>query len=376
MKIAVNTRLLVPDKMDGIARFTFETLQLITHAHPAVEFTFIFDRTVTKDTFQFPKNVEFVTIGPPARHPILWFIWFEINLKRYLNQNNFDLFLSPEGWVPPNLNCKSLAVMHDLNFEHHPEHIIWSHRKYLLHFFPKFVERATRLATVSNYSKKDIITTYEVHQDQIDVVFNGANDVFKPASETAQIEFKDYHTSNCDFFIFIGTIHPRKNLEHLLLAFDQFKKNNQNKIKLLVVGNQKWWPKELEKTYQSMQFKGDVRFMGRLSDEELSVALSSALALTYLPYFEGFGIPILEAFQAETAVITSNVTSMPEVAGDAAILCNPKNTGEIADAMQLIVNEPNKRAKLIEKGKLRCSAFSWEKSATLLWCSIEKTLQD
>ena len=162
MKIAVNTRLLVPDKMDGIARFSYETLQLITQKHPEVQFTFIFDRKVDKHTFEFPSNVEFTTIGPPARHPILWYIWFEINLKQYINQHKFDLFLSPEGWVPPKLNCKSLAVIHDLNFEHHPENIIWSHRKYLLHFFPKFAQRATRIATVSEYSKQDITSTYTI----------------------------------------------------------------------------------------------------------------------------------------------------------------------------------------------------------------------
>lgn len=376
MKIAVNTRLLVPDKMDGIARFSYETLQLITRAHPEIQFTFIFDRKVEENTFEFPKNVTFVTVPPPARHPILWFIWFEISVKRFINQNNFDLFLSPEGWIPPRLNCKSLAVIHDLNFEHHPENIIWSHRKYLLHFFPKFAHRATRIATVSEYSKQDIASTYNIPATQIDVVYNGANEVFEPTLEIKKTKFKEQYTSSNDFFIFIGTIHPRKNLAHLLLAFEEFKTRATSKIKLLIVGNKKWWPTELEKTYQSMTFKEDVCFMGRLSDEELSLALSSALALTYLPYFEGFGIPILEAFQTETAVITSNVTSMPEIAADAAILCDPKKVNEIADAMLLIANQPEKRANLIEKGKLRRQDFSWKKSAHLLWSSIEKTLKN
>ncbi len=376
MKIAVNTRLLVPNKMDGIARFSYETLQLITRVHPEVQFTFIFDRKVEGNTFKFPENVSFVTLGPPARHPVLWFIWFEMSLKRYLNKNRFDLFLSSEGWVPPKLNCKSLAVIHDLNFEHHPEHIIWSHRKYLQHFFPKFAKRASRIATVSEYSKKDIASSYKIPSSQIDVVYNGANDVFKPASVEKQLHFKERYTSKHDFFIFIGTIHPRKNLEHLLLAFEDFKTRTTKKTKLLIAGNKKWWPSKLEQTYQSMKFKKDVNFMGRLSDEELSVALSSALALTYLPYFEGFGIPILEAFQTETAVITSNVTSMPEVAADAAILCNPKEVSEIADAMEVIANQPEKRASLIEKGKRRKQDFSWENSANLLWNSIEKTVKN
>jgi glycosyltransferase involved in cell wall biosynthesis len=304
----------------------------------------------------------------------LWYIWFEISLKKYINNHNFDLFLSPEGWIPPKLNCKSLAVIHDLNFEHNPENIIWSHRKYLLYFFPKFAKRATRIATVSEYSKNDLVKTYNIPATLIDVVYNGANEVFKPALAEEITEFKRKNTSNSNFFIFIGTIHPRKNLEHLLLAFNTFKKRSTTSVKLLIVGNKKWWPNELERTYQSLQFKGEVVFMGRLADRELSIALSGALALTYLPYFEGFGIPILEAFQSETAVITSNVTSMPEVAADAAILCDPENVEDIASAMLLIEKNGTKRDDLIEKGKVRQRYFSWQKSADLLWNSIQKTM--
>lgn len=374
MKIAVNTRLLVPDKMDGIARFTYETLQIITRKHKEVQFVFLFDRKVAANTFYFPTNVSFATIPPPARHPILWYIWFEIALRKYVNRHKFDLFLSPEGWIPPRLNCKSLAVIHDLNFEHHPENIIWSHRKYLLHFFPKFAQRATRIATVSEYSKQDISNCYQIEKQRIDVVYNGANAIFQPALEKEIQEFKQRCTLGCEYFIFIGTLHPRKNLENLFLAFDLFKKKNKNDIKLLVVGNKKWWPSELEQIYQSLANKEEVLFMGRLSDKELSEALSGAIALTYLPYFEGFGIPILEAFQTKTPVITSNVTSMPEVAGGAALLVDPKNVDQVAEAMLTVVSNSTNRNEMIEKGLQRAKDFSWEKSADLLWESIQKTI--
>jgi glycosyltransferase involved in cell wall biosynthesis len=123
-----------------------------------------------------------------------------------------------------------------------------------------------------------------------------------------------------------------------------------------------------------MQFKADVIFTGRLPIEELCRATASAMVMTYVSYFEGFGIPILEAFAAGVPVITSNVTSMPEVAGDAAILVDPFDVEEISSAMKNIAENESLRENLIQKGFQRCKAFSWDVSAQNLWRSIEKTM--
>lgn len=374
MRIAVNTRLLVPEKMDGIGRFTFETLRRICKNNPNVEFDFIFDRKPSSE-FKFSENVRLISLSPPARHPILWVIWFEFQLKNYINNNKFDLFLSPEGWIPPNLNCPSLGVIHDLNFAHHPENIIFSHRKYLQYFFPKFAKRATRVATVSEFSKNDIIKTYGVISNKIDVVYNGANEIFKPLSIEKQIKVRATFSNEKPYFIFIGTLHPRKNIAHLLLAFDAFKTTLNSDIQLLIVGNRKWWPTKVESIYQKMKFKNEVHFLGRQSDKELAQLLASAEALTYLPYFEGFGIPILEAFQCEVSVITSAVSSMPEVAKDAALLAQPTDVRGISEKMKLIIENDELKKRLIQKGVERAKDFSWDKTADLLWQSVLKTLE-
>lgn len=373
MRIAVNTRLLVPEKMDGIGRFTFETLQRICNNNPEVEFDFIFDRKPNSE-FKFSENVRLISLSPPARHPILWVIWFEYRLKNYINSNNFDLFLSPEGWIPPNLNCPSLGVIHDLNFAHHPENIIFSHRKYLQYFFPKFANRANRIATVSEFSKKDIIETYNISPEKIDVVYNGANEIFKPLSIEKQVKVRATFCNEKPYFIFIGTLHPRKNIDHLLLAFDDFKSTVHSNVQLLIVGNRKWWPAKVESIYQKMKFKDDVHFLGRQSDGNLAQLLASAEALTYLPYFEGFGIPILEAFQCEVPVITSAVSSMPEVAKDAALLAQPTDVGGISEKMRLIIENDELKKRIIQKGVERAKNFSWDKTANLLWQSVLKTL--
>ena len=156
-----------------------------------------------------------------------------------------------------------------------------------------------RIATVSEYSKRDIHETLKVDLSLIDVVFNGVSSAFKAAKSEEFQAIKAKYSQGKDYFVFLGTIHPRKNLKHLLLAFDHFKMSNKGDEKLLIVGNRKWWPKEIDDAFRSLVHQKDVIFTARLEDEEVSKVLSASIALTYLPFFEGFGIPILEAFKCK-----------------------------------------------------------------------------
>jgi glycosyltransferase involved in cell wall biosynthesis len=268
------------------------------------------------------------------------------------------------------------VVIHDLNFEHYPEKMPWLIRKYYRYFTPLFAHKADRIATVSEFSKNDIVKQYSIDPDKIDVVYNGVNKNYIPVNKIIKKEIQEKYTEGNDFFIYVGALIDRKNLDNLFKAFDQFKKTTKSNIKLLIVGSKMWRNNNLQLTYDAMQYKDDVIFTGRLSIEELCRATASALAMTYVSYFEGFGIPILEAFAAGVPVITSNVTSMPEVAGDAALLVDPFDVKEIADAMKKIAGDKSLREELIQKGFQRCKAFSWDLSAQHLWRSIEKTAAD
>jgi glycosyltransferase involved in cell wall biosynthesis len=172
----------------------------------------------------------------------------------------------------------------------------------------------------------------------------------------------------------VGAIIPRKNIARLFEAFDVFKQQDSSNTKLLIVGNRKWWTSGLDKVYKGMKYRDDVIFLGRMNALELNSLYAASVALTFVPYFEGFGIPILEAFNSGTAVITSNTTSMPEVAGDAALLVDPFSVESIADAMIRLNNNKELRDELILKGKHRAENFSWDKTAKILWQSIEKVL--
>ena len=151
MRIAVNTRLLLKDKLEGIGWYTYETLSRIVKSHPEHEFYFLFDRPYSKE-FIFEKNVHPVVISPPTRHPILWYIWFEWRIPKILRKINADVFLSPDGFLSLKSNIPSIAVIHDINFKHHPKNLKFIHRIFYNYFFKKYAKKASRIVTVSNYS--------------------------------------------------------------------------------------------------------------------------------------------------------------------------------------------------------------------------------
>ena len=373
MKIAVNTRLLLKNKLEGIGWFTYESLKRIVNNHPEHEFYFIFDRKYD-DEFIFANNVTPIVVGPPARHPLLHFVWYEISIPRILKKINPDIFISPDAFISLRSKYPDLIVIHDLNFEHFPEHMPKLWRGYYKYFTPKYAKKATRIATVSDFSKNDIVKQYGIDPNKIDVVFNGSGDKFKPISTKDKLETKKNFTDKSDFFVFVGALNPRKNLGNIFRAFDIFKSANKTNIKFVVVGEKMYWSDDIKSAFETMEHKHDVIFTGRLEPDMLSKIIGSAIALVYTSFFEGFGIPIIEAFNAEVPVITSNVTAMPEIAGNAAVLVDPDSTEQIANAMYKISHDKDFANALIEKGKLRRADFSWDNTAENVWKSIEKII--
>ena len=373
MKIAVNTRLLLKDKLEGIGWFSYETLKRITTQHPEHQFYFIFDRQFD-DSFIFSDNITPLVISPQARHPILYYLWFEKSIPRILKKIQPDLFFSPDGYLSLATPVKSMQVIHDLNFEHYPDDLPYPERTFYRHYFPQYARKACRIATVSEFSKRDITNQYKVSADKIDVVYNGANERYTPLPESEKFLVREKYTGGLPYFVFVGALHPRKNLANLFRGFDLFRETTGIKMKLLIIGQKKWWTSGIKEAYDKMKFNMDVVFCGRLDPVELNKTISSATALTYVSYFEGFGIPILEAFYCQTPVITSNITSMPEVAGNAAILVDPFSATSISEGMAKIASDPSLATALNEKAKVRRQDFSWQKTAGLLWDSIEKAL--
>jgi glycosyltransferase involved in cell wall biosynthesis len=374
MKIAVNTRLLLKGKLEGIGWFTLETLKRMTRNHPEHEFIFIFDRPYDQG-YIFSENITPVVIGPQARHPFLFYAWFEFQIPRILKKYKVDLFLSPDGYLSLRTKVPQLAVIHDINFVHRPGDLPWLIAKYYNYFFPKFARIAKRISTVSYYSKEDITRSFKVDYDKIDVVYDGINQIFEPISAEEKKQTREKYTKGSEYFLFVGALHPRKNVSGLLKAFDAFKSVNKNGMKLVIVGGEMHKTGEIFDTYENMRSKDDVVFTGRVSSADLHYIFGAAFVLTFVPFFEGFGIPIVEAMSAGVPVICSNTTSIPEVGGNAVLYADPMKIDQITEAMLKLVDNDKLRKSLIKKGFAQKNKFSWDETARLLWMSIERALQ-
>jgi glycosyltransferase involved in cell wall biosynthesis len=359
-KLAVNTRLLQQNKLEGIGRFAFENLKRMVANHPEVEFHFIFDRAYHSD-FIFGKNVKAHVLSPPTRHEILQYLWFHIRLPKLLRTIKADAFFSPEAYNIPNIGIPSFNTQHDLGFVHRPSDLPKSTLKFYRKYFPIYSKNASKVFTVSEFSKTDLITHHGLSSNDIKVVYNGHEHIM--TGDLEQLHEQPY-------FLYVGSLHSRKNILHTLKGFNTYKSKYPSDKQLIIVGRKMFSDKESEAFYQNMKFKNDVVFKDYVSDSYLASYYHNAEALINLSYFEGFGIPLVEAFRHQVPVIASNCSCYPEIASDAALLINPEDVDTIANQMHLITSDKDLRKVLTEKGLDNIKRFSWDKSAKTIMNTI------
>jgi len=373
MKIAVNTRLLLPNRLEGIGTFTHNVLRRMVLDHSEHEFYFIFDRPYSQE-YIYADNVTPIVVGPPARHPLLYLIWFELSVQRVLRKLKPDVFLSPDGYLSLRSSIPQVPVIHDLNFEYFPEFFSWIDRKHFQFFFPRFARKARRVATVSQFSKDDLVRLYGIDQSLIDVVYAGVDPLYTQVDQHAVNEFKKATTGGQDYFVFVGGLYLRKNLSTVIRAFDAFKERTGSPVKFVIAGKSYAETKPLFDLHKTLKHKDDILFLGRIEPrEKIPVLLGGALSLVYVSLLEGFGLPIAEAMSCGTPVITGNITAMAEIAADAAVLADPYDYTSIASAMQKVAESPDLRAQLRIAGMQRAAEFTWQRTANALWECVTRS---
>jgi glycosyltransferase involved in cell wall biosynthesis len=374
MKVAINCWALRNKQLDGIGYFTVNTIARIIRAHPEVHFQVLCDKNFSEGYFDF-DNVSKHPVFPALRHPFLYVLYMELMVPLFLARHKPDVFVSADGFLSLLSGCRQVSIIYDINFEHNPRDLKLWNRLYFRLFFRRFARKAERIATISDYSRQDIASFYKIPPDKIDNVSCGISSNFRPLMNSEAHAIREKWSGGRPYFFFVGSMHPRKNIRRLIEAFTLFKAKTGSAIRLLLAGAILWKSSDLQEAFAASAYKDDIIFTGRLSETDLQQVLGAAFALCFVPIFEGFGLPIVEAMQSDVPVICSNVTSMPEVAGNAAILVDPFDPESICAGMEKISAGEELRNRLIELGNKQKEKFSWDRSASLLWQTICKALE-
>lgn len=373
MRIAVNAIFMQNNPLEGFGNFANQIVEHLIQLYPEHQFLLVYDRPFDSKHLSAP-NVQSIMTGPPARHPLAFLTWYNWSLPRAIRAFKPDILLQPYGFSSAGTKVPQLLTLHDIAFVKYPEFVPKKQRLFYKFFNKKFVQRAARLNTVSDFSRKEIAEHYRISEDKIDIIPNGIKPIFQPLSWEEKEQVKQQYTEGTEFFLCTGTLQPRKNLLTLLKAFSIFKKRQRSSMKLVIAGRKGWGMEEFEEKLASFKFRKDVILTGYLADEALAKLTGAAYAMVYPSFYEGCGVPVLEAMQAGVPVITSSNSAMSSICKTAAVYASPVVPDEWAMHMNFLYSNESYRSQLIEKGKELVLPYTWEHTAKAYMDSIMKTL--
>ena len=376
MKVGIDIRVLMDEYYSGVSEYTANLLSAIFALDKKNEYKLFYNSWHNLDKRLGIWNGENVTVI--ARHiPNKIFNYFYQKLLAYpkLDQvlGGVDVFLSPHfNFTCLSRRTKKIITVHDLSFLRYPE--FFSARKNFWHRalrVKKNLQTADKIIAVSENTKNDIIELSGVPAEKIRVIYSGnnANAKVEAANESmSEVEAKDFltnHNLTGRIILYLGTIEPRKNIVGLIKAYNELRDKNElfKDIKLVLAGAHGWKEEKIYKEWRISPYQDDIIFLGYISQKEKDILYKKASVFVYPSYYEGFGFPPLEAMTYGLPVICSNVSSLPEVVADAALMINPFVPEEITTALEMILTDETLRQSLVIKGRARAQFFSWEKTA-------------
>ena len=362
MSIAINHRFGAYDYQEGYAAFSTGLANAMAMQYVDDQYFLLSDQPPSVATVPSP-NQQWMVGGPPARHPLLWKIWYDVRLPALLRRSSADVLLSPDGFCSLTSSLPQVMVIHDLAFLHHPDFLSSAQRWFYQHYTPQFIRKAKRLVTVSAFSRDDIVSHYPAAKGKIDVIYNAASPAFRPMEWEEREQVKKKFTDGFDYFLCVGSVHPRKNLVNLLKGFSAFKKRQRSAMKLVIAGRMAWRTEAFSTALANFKFRDDVILTGYLPSADLAALTGGAYAMVYPSLWEGFGLPVLEAMQAGVPVLASGNSAVPEVAGEAALYFDPTDPISIGDQLMRIFKEEGRRRDMAAQGIERARAFRWQDSA-------------
>ncbi len=296
----------------------------------------------------------------PTTRPLVRIVWEQLVQPFVLWQEKIDL-LHSLAFVTPLLSpCPSVITIYDLGFLIFPQGFRHSKRLYLTLLTRPSARKARRIITISESTKRDTVRLLGVSSKKVDVVYCGVDKAFHPLPEGEVASFRQKHGLPERIILFVGTIEPRKNVVRLIEAYSRLR---DGQVKLVIGGARGWLYEEVFARVEELDLAGDVLFPGYIPPDELPLWYNAAELFVYPSLYEGFGLPPLEAMACGTPVLTSNVSSLPEVVGEAGLTVDPVDSEGLAEAMNQVLSDGALRQSMREQGLARAGRFSWARAA-------------
>lgn len=361
-RVGINAHLLAEEegyRRAGVSRYIYNLLVHVLRKDPEGEYTIFLNNRCALSLSCIQKRSRL-----PTYRPVVRIFWEQFLQPLELLAENVALLHSPVNVQPFFLPCKGVVTVTDLSFVVFPESFRTGQRLYQSLFTRLSVHRAAHLITYSASTARDLTRFYAVPAERITVVFPGVDVAYQPVEDEAVLaDFRRRLSLPEEFILFVGTLEPRKNLLTLLQAYAEFKRRSNSDYKLVLGGGKGWLHQPIFAAVEELGLQNDVMFPGFIPEVDLPLWYSAADVFAYPSLYEGFGLPPLEAMACGTPVIVSNVSSLPEVVGDAAVLVDPRLPDDWADALSLLCQDGDLRADLASRGLERAQQFSWTRMA-------------
>lgn len=362
-RVALNAHLLSGDATYRSAGISVYIANLAAHLgatdDPRRLLVFLGDGILPPATRAQVMRSRFSTAGPWRR-----ILWEQLVLPGHLRRLGVDLLHGPAFAGPLATTCPQVITVHDLSFLRYPEFFRAGNRLYLRAITGISCRRAAAVIAVSDFTAREITALLGVPADRITTIYHGVAPRFRPLPAEAVAPFKARHGLPERFILFLGTLEPRKNLLRLVQAFSRL---DDPTLHLVLAGAQGWFYEEIYAAVESLSLEGRVHFPGFVSAAEQAFWYNSACAFAYVSTYEGFGMPVLEALACGVPTVTAATTSLPEAAGDAALMAPPDDVDALADALHRVVTDPSLRAQMRTRGLAHADRFSWAATAAQTW---------
>lgn len=356
----------------GIGRYTRSLIRALAQYDTTNQYALYVPRDAQylDDTRAFPKNFRITRAPLSERYMVAMWQRAQIPLPVEIFTGRSDIFYSPDFVLPPTRAKKKILTVHDLSFKRVPETAVPNLKWYLEDAVPRAVQRADLILADSDATRADLIELFDAPAARIQTLYSGYDEFFHPITTEHELaRVRTTYQLTKPFVLHVGTIEPRKNLARLIQAFARLPQRGE--IELVIAGGRGWMYDEIYAAPQKFGVSASVRFIGFTPDADLPALYSLAELVAYPSLYEGFGLPVLEAMACGAAVVTSNNSSLPEVAGDAALLIEARDVDALAFAMQKILDDSSLRAQLKQRGLVQAQKFSWQKSAQQLHAAFK-----